>query len=466
MCHHGGCSPGAGRINMETPICDFVRKYSAGNPLRLHMPGHKGSSFLGMEPLDITEIAGADSLYEASGIIAQSEGNASRLFGCKTLYSTEGSSQCIRAMLYLVQLHARQTGKNARIAAGRNAHKTFLTAAALLDLDIDWLYPEQNTGYLSCDLTAEDIAAYLEVTKEKPAAVYLTNPDYLGNLVDIASIAEVCHQYGVLLAVDNAHGAYLKFLSRSLHPMDLGADISCDSAHKTLPVLTGGAYLHIADRIPINISSQAKNAMSLFGSTSPSYLILQSLDLANAYLETYGVKLDAFVEQVDALKNALREFGYCLYGKEPLKLTISAKPYGYTGTDLAEILNREGLAAEFADEDNLVLMLTPETGSEGLNRLKTGLLQIPSRTPITDDTPTLCSGEQVISIREAMLSLSEVIPASESLGRILAVPTVGCPPAVPIVVCGERISCHAIRCFEYYGIRECCVVKEDKGAVL
>ena len=95
---------------MNTPICDFVRSYADSRQLRLHMPGHKGASFLGMEHLDITEIDGADSLYEADGIIAQSEANASQLFGCKTLYSTEGSSQCIRAMLYLVLAFALPYG--------------------------------------------------------------------------------------------------------------------------------------------------------------------------------------------------------------------------------------------------------------------------------------------------------------------------------------------------------------------
>ena len=98
------------------------------------MPGHKGVAALGMEHLDITEIQGADSLYEADGIIAQSEANASALFGCRTIYSTEGSSQCIRAMLYLISLYARQHGRKNIVAAGRNAHKAFLTAAALVDV--------------------------------------------------------------------------------------------------------------------------------------------------------------------------------------------------------------------------------------------------------------------------------------------------------------------------------------------
>lgn len=461
MCYYGGCGPGTGLITMDTPICDFVRDYAQRNALRLHMPGHKGRSFLGLEHLDITEIEGADSLYEPSGIVAQSEANASQLFGCKTLYSTEGSSQCIRAMLYLVQLHARQNGIRPRIAAGRNAHKTFLTAAALLDLDVDWLYPRENTGYLSCSLTAEDISDYLDKAAGKPAVVYLTSPDYLGNLVDIVSIAKICHQNGVLLAVDNAHGAYLKFLPQSQHPMDLGADLCCDSAHKTLPVLTGGAYLHLSNEFADRFGTQAKNAMAIFGSTSPSYLILQSLDRANAYLDTYKEMLVPFLEQVYTLKKALQKYGYSLSGNELLKITIATKPYGYSGAALAEILNRQGIVPEFADSDHLVLMVTPETGREGLDRLETVLKQVPKRQAIEGNAPTLLPAVHAMSIREAMLSCSEVVPVSGSLGRILAVPTVGCPPAVPIVACGERIDSHAIDCFEYYGIRECWVVKEN-----
>ena len=460
MCHHGGCGPGPWLIAMDTPICDFVRDYAQRNALRLHMPGHKGAAFLGMEHLDITEIDGADSLYEASGIIARSEENASQLFGCKTMYSTEGSSQCIRAMLYLVQLHAGRDGRKNRIAAGRNAHKTFLTAAALLDLSVDWLYPKDNAGYLSCMLTPEDISEYLEKTKEKPVAIYLTNPDYLGNLVDVATIAQVCHKHGVLLAVDNAHGAYLKFLPRSEHPIDLGADVCCDSAHKTLPVLTGGAYLHLSDRFAEKCGAQAKQALAIFGSTSPSYLILQSLDRANGYLKSYQQTLAPFLEQVYTLKEALRGHGYHLSGLEPLKITISAKPYGYEGTALAEILISQSIVPEFADSDHIVLMLTPETGREGLKGLETALMQIPKRKAILDQAPALRPAVQAMSIRVAMLSNSEVIPVSGSLGRILAVPTVSCPPAVPIVACGERIDSHTIECFDYYGITECCVVKE------
>lgn len=444
---------------MNTPICDFVSRYADSGTLRLHMPGHKGLVFLGVEQLDITEICGADSLYEADGIICESENNASEIFGCRTLYSTEGSSQCIRAMLYLISLYAKRRGKRALIAAGRNAHKAFLTAAAMTDIDVEWIYPQNSTGYLSCLLTADELEKYLCSAVTKPTAVYITSPDYLGVISDIQSLAEVCHRYGVLLAVDNAHGAYLKFLAESQHPIDLGADICCDSAHKTLPVLTGGAYLHLSSHMQETVGVQAKNALMFFGSTSPSYLILQSLDAANAYMADYPERLKKLSDEIDMLKHRLCQNGYSLYGNEPLKLTVYAKDYGYTGTELADILRKLKIEPEFSDPDYLVLLLSAEISKEKLLYIESVLCQIPILPAIANKSPVLNQGKRIMSIREAMFADSEYIPVKESLGRILAVPTVGCPPAVPILVCGEQIDKHAISCFEYYGIEYCCVVR-------
>lgn len=405
-----------------------------------------------MEGLDITEISGADSLYEASGIIRASEENASALFGCPTFYSTEGSSQCIRAMVLLAMQHAKRQGRTPRIAAARNVHKAFLSAAALLDTDVVWLAGEQE-NYLRCTLTVQMLEDAF--AREAITAVYITSPDYLGNMADIQAFAQVCHAHNALLLVDNAHGAYLRFLTESQHPMDLGADLCCSSAHKTLPVLTGGAYLHTR----ADFAGGAKEALALFGSTSPSYLILQSLDACNPYLEGYGPALAEFLPKVAALKQRLTGHGYEVCGQEPMKLTLCPKSYGCLGTELAGILEEKGIVCEFADPDHLVFMPTPETGEEGLHRLEKALLGVAKRPPVLEKAPAFHPGEQVCTIRQAMLSAGETVPVEKAVGRVLASPSVGCPPAVPIVVCGQRIDENALQAFRYYGITHCTVME-------
>lgn len=447
---------------MTTPICDFVRRYAQGSPLRLHMPGHKGCGPLGMEALDITEISGADSLYEAHGIIAESEGNASRIFGCPTFYSTEGSSLCIRAMLHLVAQHARAKGcERPVIAAARNVHKTFISAAALLDLDVQWLYSEEETGYLSCRITPHGLDRFLSARSPLPAAVYLTSPDYLGNLSELSRLAHVCHQHGVLLLVDNAHGAYLKFLPNNFHPIDQGVDLCCDSAHKTLPVLTGGAYLHIGNNAPSGFVELAKSAMALFGSTSPSYLILQSLDAANELLSdpSYSRSIVMLASMIENCRKRLISHGFSvLEDCEPLKLTILPRTYGYTGTELAEHLRKHGMECEFSDPDLLVLMLTPAIREVDLERVLQVLTALPRRTALFHKMPSIQRPQMAMSIREAVFSPCEILPAEQCVGRVLAAASVSCPPAVPILVCGEKIDDTAIDTFRYYGIEYLTVV--------
>lgn len=418
------------------------------------MPGHKGIGEI--ERLDLTEIAGADSLYEASGIIKESENNASELFGAMTLYSTEGSSLAIRAMLYLAILAGGSD--KPLILAGRNAHKVFVSAAALLDFDVEWL--ESGSSYLTCEITPESVEKKLFSMERKPLAVYITSPDYLGNVADIAGISAVCKKMGVLLLVDNAHGAYLAFTKPSMHPIALGADMCADSAHKTLPCLTGAAYLHIADSIPEGVKMRAKSALALFGSTSPSYLTLASLDKANAYLANdYKAKLGAFTEKLSLLKKRIISYGYAVVGNEPMKLTLMPKSYGYTGYELAEHLEGDGIVSEFSDPDFLVLMPTPEITDGELERLEKSLTSLKRRDARDSNPPSTFKPERVLSPREAVLCPAERVSVNDAEGRILADITVGCPPAVPIVVSGERISKESIEAFGYYGITDCVVVK-------
>lgn len=434
---------------MNTPVADFVQRYAKAGTARLHMPGHKGRCFLGCEPWDITEIHGADALYEAEGILAESEQNAAALFGSqRTCYSTEGSSQCIRAMLYLA---VAASGSHTVVAA-RNVHRAFVSAAALLDLEIRWLWPEESRSLCGCPISPAQLEETLNSLPEPPAAVYLTSPDYLGGMAEIPALAQVCHQHGTLLLVDNAHGAYLRFLQPSLHPLDLGADLCCDSAHKTLPVLTGGAYLHLSPTAPAQLAPLAKSALGLFGSTSPSYLTLGSLDLCNRYLaEGYPQRLAEAVERLAELRERLTAAGWRVEPSDPLRVTVAA-PRGVTGQELAGQLRRQGVECEYADRDFLVLMATPENTPEELAHAAAALGQCPGEA--NPPQLPLARGERACSIRQAAFAPRETVDAAHSLGRVCGLPTVGCPPAIPIAVSGERITPEALALFAYYGIEQ------------
>lgn len=439
------------------PIVSFLKSYQEKSPVRMHMPGHKGAGILGFEGMDLTEIYGADELFAAEGIIKESEQNASSLFGCPTYYSTQGSTLCIQTMCTILCQDAKSKGKKPKILAGRNAHRSFIHTAALLDFDIEWLYGKSD--YLSCKIHAEDLEK--AIIESHPTAVYLTNPDYLGNLLDIQSLASVCKKHNVLLAIDNAHGAYLHFLEPSLHPIDLGADLCCDSAHKTLPVLTGGAYLHLSDSLNQVWKNDVKHFMEYFSSTSPSYLIMASLDAANEVLDTaFKKSLSECIQRVDGLKNTLIQHGYTILSGEPMKITISMKEFGYTGNEIANLLMECDIYPEFYDSDYIVLMPSPYNTKDDLKRLETCLCGIERKPILINKPPKLEQSKKAMNVRQALFSSSITLDVSKSLGQVCSSVTVSCPPAILPVIPGEVISESSIEVMKYYGIETVRVVKE------
>lgn len=448
---------------MKTPIVSFLKSYQEKSPVRMHMPGHKGAGILGFEGMDLTEIYGADELFAAEGIIKESEQNASNLFGCPTYYSTQGSTLCIQTMCTILCQDAKSKGKKPKILAGRNAHRSFIHAAALLDFEIEWLYG--NSDYLSCKIHAEDLEK--AIIESLPTAVYLTNPDYLGNLLDIKSLASVCKKHNVLLAIDNAHGAYLRFLKDSLYPIDLGADLCCDSAHKTLPVLTGGAYLHLSDSLNQVWKNDVKHFMEYFSSTSPSYLIMASLDAANEVLDTtFKNSLFECIQRVDGLKNTLVQHGYTILSGEPMKITISTKEFGYTGNEIANLLMECDIYPEFYDSDYIVLMPSPYNTKDDLKRLETCLCGIEGKPILVNKPPKLEQSKKAMNVRQALFSSSITLDVSKSLGQVCSSVTVSCPPAILPVIPGEVISESSIEVMKYYGIETIRVVKEWRSKIV
>lgn len=442
---------------MNTPVYDFLKKYSRSDFLRCHMPGHKGAEFCGLAPeiysLDITEINGADSLFESDGIIAESERNMSSLYNTRaTVFSAGGSTLCMQAMLYLIKK------ENRRVFAVRNVHRAFLNASALLDIDVEWIMPDYSDSLLSGELCLASVEKLLSEC-ESSACVYVTSPDYTGKLADIKALSEICHRYDARLLVDNAHGAHTAFFPQSLHPIALGADLCCDSAHKMLPALTGSALLHTSRE---EYAPLLKQAMSIFGSTSPSYLIMCSLDLCCDYIEKHireDIRIGA--ERITALKNNLSHL-VSFADTEPFHITVKAQECGFNGLELADILRSFNVECEYADDSIVILLMAPVNTEKDYNMLENALekaLEKAERHTPAVRKLSLPSPVKAMSIREAVFAPSEEICVDSAENRICASVKVPCPPAVPIAISGELITREHIKIFNRYGIFTVNVVK-------
>lgn len=443
---------------MNTPIYDFISEYADSGMLRCHMPGHKGGALVNMFSdicrLDITEICGADSLFEASGIIEQSEKKMSELYGsAATVYSAAGSTLCIQAMLAVMKQ------ENRCIFAVRNAHRAFLNAAALLDIDVEWIMPEYRGGILSGEIVPEKVEKVLKSCGES-SCLYITSPDYTGKIADIRGLSKICHKYGARLLVDNAHGAHLAFFPDNMHPIYLGADLCCDSAHKLLPALTGAAMLHSS--CEEYTSRRLKQAMSLFASTSPSYPIMASLDMCTEYIMN-DIRHD--IEENLVMLNQLREeFSNELkfVCGDPFHITIMAAESGLDGIEFAKLLRENGCECECADSTLVILLMSPVCREADYCRLRNAVLSalrnVRRKAPVFEEF-ALGISKKVMSIRDAVFAPNEEISVEQAEGRICGAVSVPCPPAVPIAVSGEVISRECINIFKKYGIRTVNVVK-------
>ena len=199
--------------------------------------------------------------------------------------------------------------------------------------------------------------------------------------------------------------------------------------------------------------------MEVFASTSPSYLLLQSLDKANAYLDgKYKSELVTKCKQIATVKSTLSSVGYEFIGNEPLKMTFCAKKYGYTGDELARILESENVFCEFFDPDFLVMMFTPQSGDD-IQKVCDILLKIPKKTEISSVAPSMAKPLLAVNPTDAIFSISESVLVDECVGRVLADASVSCPPAIPIVSCGEQIEKDAAQVLKYYGINRLNVIK-------
>ncbi len=445
----------------NTPLKRALDEYIRQDYARLHMPGHKGASispFGELMAYDVTEVEGTDSLFEDDGPLKELEEIFTRLYDTKgTVMSAGGSTLCIQAMLRMV------AKKEDRILAGRNIHAAAVNAMALLGLEPVWVYPNRKQEErLIGEISPDEIRSVLE--KEKQAgtldslcAIYVTSPDYFGVMSDIRSIAQIAHEYGLPLLVDNAHGAHLHFLKEEYHPMQLGADLCCDSLHKTMPALTGAALLHTSDA---KYCPQMKGAMTVFGSTSPNYLIMLSMDSTAAFLMQDGAeRIQQTVTRCEELRQKAREKGFVLPQHcDPMRLTLPLAGTGWDAQNFRKLLRKHKIMEEYLSDSGCVLLFSPFNREEDFKRTEALLDEVLIQNQPFTAFPIVPS-EKVMSLREAFLSPKESVPVEKAEGRIAAQVKITCPPGIPLVMPGERLHKEIIKILKNSGIFVIDVVK-------
>lgn len=431
---------------------EHLKKYKNLNRTSFHTPGHKCNvkEFSSLLDYDLTELPLTDSLYEADGIIAELENEISELYSSeKSLISCGGNTLCIQTMLCMC------AGQGGKVICDRVVHRSAVSAMALLGIEPLWVSRkvDEKSG-LAQESDLVQIEHLLEQNSDVKA-VYLTSPDYYGFLQNISKIAKLCHKYNVPLIVDNAHGSHLMFAQKELHPISQGADMSADSVHKTLPVLTGGAWLHINNKKYIN---SAKDAMAIFGSTSPGYHTMASMDICKNWLKNNGkMQFDLLKNKVKNIINLASKAGiYTPRSKnqDPCRITLGVWQLGYTGYEFREHLYKFGIEPEFCDQNYVVLIPTPFNSDLDWQRLELALQNCPKKRNALKifnsqiNLPEVCMG-----LREAMTADIEAVKVGETLiGKIAAQIACPCPPGVPIVMPGEKITQTEIEALKQYGI--------------
>lgn len=445
----------------NTPLKRALDEYIRQDYARLHMPGHKGASispFGELMAYDVTEVEGTDSLFEDDGPLKELEEIFTRLYDTKgTVMSAGGSTLCIQAMLRMV------AKKEGRILTGRNIHAAAVNAMALLGLEPVWVYPNRKQEErLIGEISPDAIRSILEKEKQEGTldslcAVYVTSPDYFGVMSDIRSIAQIAHEYGLPLLVDNAHGAHLHFLKEEYHPMQLGADLCCDSLHKTMLALTGAALLHTSDA---KYCPQMKGAMTVFGSTSPNYLIMLSMDSTAAFLMQDGAeRIQQTVTRCEKLRQKAREKGFVLPQHcDPMRLTLPLTGTGWDAQNFRKLLRKHKIMEEYLSDSGCVLLFSPFNREEDFKRTKALLDEVLIQNQPFTAFPIVPS-EKVMSLREAFLSPKESVSVEKAEGRIAAQVKITCPPGIPLVMPGERLHKEIIKILKNSGIFVIDVVK-------
>lgn len=406
-------------------LCDSLE--SVSDYSRFFVPGHKGILF----SHDVTELDCTDDLYSSCGIIKDSEDFISEIYDSAfSCFSTAGNTLCIQSILRMAFSYGDF------IVVPRNVHKSVVYAISLLNINPIWVDVQPNEN-IRADEIKKKIVAHPEAK-----GVFLTSPDYFGRMVDISSMRKFCD---LPILVDNAHGSHLVFYD--MHPLKFGADFSADSAHKTLPVLTGGAWFHVGKKYAkkYNIKFEdLKQSEEIFASTSPSFLVLESLEKCAHWMKNYGkTEFNKLKDQVSKLKIKFSEI-FDENVDDPIRICVNTAKIGYSRDEFIEHMLKFNIKHEFSTNSRAVLIPSPFNSQTDWDRLESCFNSISPKQKIEFTYEKNQPHEVKMSLHKAINSRIERVSAKNCLGRVCAQVIFKCPPGIAHIVPGEIINSHDI----------------------
>lgn len=445
----------------HAPLYEALIKHTKNNKWSFHVPGHKNGHifektakpfFQSVLPFDATELTGLDDLHHPEGAIQEAQELLSTFYKVKRSYFLIGGSTSGNLAMILSSFIQDDI-----VLVQRNCHKSVLNGLELAGVKPVFLSPEmdEDGGFplgVSIDTVTEAIKSYPEFR-----GIILTNPTYYGMQQGIEDIAEVIHAHNGIVLADEAHGAHFGLKNMPQSAIHRGADIVVQSAHKTLPALTMGAFLHVnSDQVDEYRLSQA---LQMVQSSSPSYLIMSSLDLCRLYMENLSEddldniilqsdEFREFINSLDHLHTVKNPAGYVL---DPLKITVQSDK-DISGFELQHLFEEKGLFTELADDRNVLLILPLGTINE-LTELKDVFYKISERLSSyknrSEKIQTVSLFPQVntleISYQDMKRMRVKNVPIEDVEGYAAAEAVIPYPPGIPLIAKGEKITSESIR---------------------
>lgn len=447
-------------MKMKMPLLEAMLKYKQENIYPFHTPGHKGGrgmesslrSELGASVLmDVSLMSELDDIHEPETYIKEAQALAAKVYGSDACFwAVNGTSQAIHAML----MTALKPGE--KVLLPRNAHRSVAGGLILGGIEATFMQPDYCESF-GLNLQVQPQAVEEALGKDPSIkAVLLTSPNYYGVAADVEAIAKICHQRGVVLLVDEAHGPHLGFsdlLPKSA--LQCGADACAQSTHKILGAMTQCSMLHVqGQRLSVQ---RAADVMSVLTTTSPNYLLMASLDVARAQVEVRGKEMaeDAVAAAKKLCNIVSKHAGLKILTAadcgglklDVTKVTVNFADWGYTGIEAGDLFREAGIAVELVDAQNVLFLVTyadvTNDYEEALAKIDKVLTKMEAQKRDRASAPEVQAvpvTEVALPLRKVFYGAKEAVALEESAGKICGEQVSFYPPGIPVLLPGEVIT--------------------------